>query len=245
MSVCIAQSHRVVFPDNGILLLSGGTGVGTSTFAARLAREFRFTATVNTDCIREVLRTAITPSVNPALSRSTYLAGQTHRYADKSEAEKHHAIIREFKRQCSPIQAAVENIVRRAIRENRSVLIEGVHLHPGRLRETDWYAASDGRIMEICLYIDEPRIHQERFVYRQARAPERDMSIYLRNFREIRWIHDYLVERAQRFDEVTIINNDQGTAECMDTLLGVIGQRYSTLAAAGSCGAWSEAAAAR
>jgi len=209
--------------EHPIVLLEGGTGVGTSTFALKLAAALDIPVVVNTDCVREVLRTAIAPEVNPALGRSTYLAGRTRSYERRSEREKRHEIIHGFKMQCSPIQAAVDQIVRRAIKENRSILVEGVHLQPGRIRTTDWYQQIDGRIVELFLYIEDPDVHRERFLYRQRKAPERPMGIYLENFREIRWIHDYMLERALQNNEIFRVNNDKQARDCMKELIEILG----------------------
>ena len=209
--------------ENPIVLLEGGTGVGTSTFSLKLAAALDIPVVVNTDYVREALRMAIAPEVNPALGRSTYLAGRTRSYERRSEREKRHEIIHGFKMQCSPIQAAVDQIVRRAIKENRSILVEGVHLQPGRIRTTDWYQQIDGRIVELFLYIEDPDVHRERFLYRQRKAPERPMGIYLENFREIRWIHDYMLERALQNDEIFRVNNDKQARDCMKALIEILG----------------------
>ncbi|UCD76559.1 MAG: hypothetical protein JSV91_06460 [Phycisphaerales bacterium] len=208
--------------ENPIVLLEGGTGVGTSTFSLRLAAALNIPVVVNTDFIREALRTAIAPEINPAMGRSTYLAGRTSSYERRTDAQKRHEIIHGYKMQCSPIQAAVDRIVKRAIKENRPILIEGVHIQPGRIRETDWYQQMDGRIVELFLYIDDPEVHKQRFIYRQKKAPDRPMGIYLENFREIRWIHDYLLERAERFDDIYRINNVERARDCMKTLLEIL-----------------------
>jgi 2-phosphoglycerate kinase len=209
--------------ENPIVLLEGGTGVGTSTFSLKLAAALDIPVVVNTDYVREALRMAIAPEVNPALGRSTYLAGRTRSYERRSEREKRHEIIHGFKMQCSPIQAAVDQIVRRTIKENRPILVEGVHLQPGRIRAAEWYQQIDGRIVELFLYIDDPDVHRERFLYRQRKAPERPMGIYLENFREIRWIHDYLLERALRNDEIFRVNNDKQARDCMKALVEILG----------------------
>jgi 2-phosphoglycerate kinase len=216
----LAGIHTIV--ENPIVLLEGGTGVGTSVFSLKLAAALDIPVVVNTDCIREVLRTAIGPEVNPALTVSTYLAGRTWGFEDRTAEQQRHEIIHGFKAQCSPIQAGVDRIVRRAIKENRSVLIEGIHLEPGRIRDTEWHRKTDGRIVELFLYIDDPDVHRERFVYRQLKAPERPMGIYLENFREIRWIHDYLLERAMRCDEIFRVNNVNSASDCLDKLLEIL-----------------------
>jgi 2-phosphoglycerate kinase len=208
--------------EHPIILLEGGTGVGTSVFSMRLAAALDIPVVVNTDCIREVLRTAIASSANPALNLSTYLAGRTKTYRKLPAHERRHQAIHGYKMQCSPIQAGVDRIVKRAIRENRSVLIEGVHLHPGRIREAEWYDQADNRIVELYLYIDDPHVHLQRFQYRQQKAPQRPFDMYFDNFEEIRWIHDYLCMRAKRFDDVQQINNVGTADDCFHALVDVM-----------------------
>ena len=49
------------------------------------------------------------------------------------------------------------------------------------------------------------------------------MGIYLENFREIRWIHDYMLERALQNDEIFRVNNDKQARDCMKALIEILG----------------------
>lgn len=68
---------------NQIILISGGTGVGTSKLSLELAKNKNITNIISTDSIREIIRTLIHPSLNPFLNKSTYLAGKTQNYNEK------------------------------------------------------------------------------------------------------------------------------------------------------------------
>ena len=190
-----------------IILIGGGTGVGTSRLALELAKEMDFPSIISTDTIREVVRASIHPDINPALMRSTYLAGQTANYQGKPEEVRRAEILRAYKSQCSPVWVGIHALLSRSLTENVPVVLEGVHLRPGYLQETVLSDALGDRVREYMVYIKDPAIHRNRFEMRMREAPERLMRKYLDNFAEIRWIHDYLLDRAHNSRDVVLIEN--------------------------------------
>lgn len=69
------------------------------------------------------------------------------------------------------------------------------------------------------VYIDSERIHKKRFTKREIEAPNREMNKYLSNFTEIRWIHDYLLHRAKRYEHISRINNSEEIEKSLDAML--------------------------
>ncbi len=190
-----------------IILIGGGTGVGTSRLGLELMKTLDIPLLTSTDTIREVVRATIHHDINPALMLSTYVAGQTVNYGEKSGAVREAEILRAFKSQCSPVWVGIEAVLSRALTENLPIIIEGVHLRPGHLRETDLWDDFSGRVVEYLVHIRGPEVHRARFERRMEEAPDRPTEKYLTHFQEIRWIHDYLVRRAQRFLNVRMIEN--------------------------------------
>ena len=127
-------------------------------------------------------------------------------------------VIRAYKIQCTSISTGINGIIKRGINENVPLIIEGVHLIPGRLRDSGILDSYEDNITEYLIYISNPEIHKQRFIQRQKEAPERRLDKYLNNFKEIRWIHDYLVERARRYDQIKIIDNSQSLQEGIEKI---------------------------
>ena len=69
------------------------------------------------------------------------------------------------------------------------------------------------------VYIEDAEVHRQRFVKRQQKAPRRSAQKYLDNFREIRWIHDYLVGKAQESTNITLIENGGTSQEGLEKIL--------------------------
>ena len=108
---------------NKIILLSGGTGVGTSSHAFELAKLLHIPTVLSTDAVREVLRTVLGSGVNLALEESTYLVGQTEHYDTKSEDVQKSEILRGYKMQSKPVFTGVEGVIKRAIKENIPLIV--------------------------------------------------------------------------------------------------------------------------
>lgn len=193
--------------ESPIILIPGGTGVGTSTYSFKFSKALDINSTISTDAIRQVLRSTIASGINQSLHKSTYLAGQTENYHTKSEDVRKAEIIRAYKNQCAAIEVGVEGIIERSVQENCPVIIEGVHLLPGKIKENHLFERYGNRIKEFFVYIESPEIHRDRFQSREHNAPAREMQKYLDHFQEIRWIHDYLTQRANR-SRTRMIRND-------------------------------------
>lgn len=204
---------------NPIILLSGGTGVGTSTFSLELAKILNIPNIISTDSIREIIRSIISQGVNSTLEKSTYLSGQTINYSTKSSVVKKAEIIRAYKIQSDSIAVGINGVISRAIIENMPLIVEGIHLIPGKFRETDLYKSGKNRLIEVLICIKDEAIHKNRFIKRQEQAPERKMEKYLDNFQEIRWIHDYLIKKASVIGNVMLLNNSDDIQQGLDNLL--------------------------
>lgn len=204
-----------------IIFIAGGTGVGTSTLSLELAKTLDIQTILSTDIVREILRSVFPKGINPALEHSTYSAGQTDHYQSKSEEVKQSEIIRGYKMQCVPIEIAISGIIRRAVTENVSMIIEGAHLIPGNLRNSDVYNLCQDRLVELLVHLPDEKVHFERLSNRQFQAPERKMDKYSQNFKEIRWIHDYLKQKAARFPEIVCVDNSGSPRGSLDQILTV------------------------
>jgi 2-phosphoglycerate kinase len=93
---------------------------------------------------------------------------------------------------------AVEALVRRAIDEGLSMVIQGTHLVPRYLSDR---IISHPNILYITLKIDDEEIHRDRYLseYEDTELEERK-----KYFPAIRKIHDYLVEQASNRGHIVV-----------------------------------------
>lgn len=193
-----------------IYFISGGTGVGTSSVGLEIAKYLNIPQIISTDLVREILRNSIHHSLNPNLHKSTYNAGQTKNYESKTEAVKKSEIIRAYKNQCSAVSVGIEAIVNRALTENLKLIVEGIHLIPGKFISEE--ILNYDNVHWLHRSIESEFKHKRRFESRQKESPERKMAKYLNNFKEIRWLNDYLLKKAQK-ENYTIIDNSKSLEE--------------------------------
>lgn len=199
-----------------ILLISGATGAGTTSIASAIAKECNVLYVVGTDSLREAARQLIVPEVNPYLHRSSYLAGKSHNYASKNDDIKKEKIVRGFKTQCSAVKVCVDGVIKRYIREESPLIVEGIHLIPGNYQEI----VGRGIAEQVLIDIEDSNIHMERIKARITKNPARGDD-YLRNFQEIRWIRNYLLRKALN-SSIEVINNSGNLEETVRQCLRFI-----------------------
>lgn len=193
---------------NPIILIGGGTGVGTSRLSFEVSKLLSIPSVTSTDAIREVIRNVINPSVSPPLFASTYKIGKTINYEYKHDDLQKSEILRGFKNQCLSVWAGIEAIIKRSVTEESPCIIEGVHIRSGYIADTDFYESIKDRLLEVTVYLKDESTHKHRFDLRGLESPERPTNKYLQNFQEIRWIHDYLLERA-KINNILLVENSQ------------------------------------
>jgi 2-phosphoglycerate kinase len=187
-----------------VVLIGGTTGVGKSTLATMLAARLGITRVIATDVIRQVLRAFFTHEAMPVVHHSAFEAGGVEGYREQAEH----------------VGTGIAAIMQRAADESKPVIVEGVHVVPGRL---------DGELRERCavvealLVVSDPELHRGHFSHRPGtRPPER----YLERFGDIRVLQDHLTERA-RDESVAVIDNqnvDDTLAVLMELVLDTVGR---------------------
>ena len=176
-----------------VVLIGGATGVGTSTLAADVARRLNIQSVIGTDSIREVLRRAISPDLLPILHKSSY---EIQREDLRVPVEEWEAVLFGFRQQAAQVAVGVEALVDRGLKEGTNLVIEGVHLVPevilGRYRDHP-------NVCPLVVYLTDEHVHRSRFYIRAlGTAMRRPAEEYISYFQEIRQIHDYIVESADR-----------------------------------------------
>ncbi|HEX2729555.1 MAG TPA: 2-phosphoglycerate kinase [Rubrobacteraceae bacterium] len=206
-----------------VVLIGGATGVGTSTLAADVARRLNIQSVIGTDSIREVLRRAISPDLLPLLHKSSYeITPQDIRVpVDESET-----VLFGFRQQASQVAVGVEAIVDRALKEGTNIIVEGVHLVPEII--LDRYR-DHPNVCTLVVYLSDQDAHRSRFYIRAlGTAMRRPAEEYIEHFKEIRQIHDYILESAARTDVQTVEN--LAIENTSDAAVEIVANRVSGIA---------------
>src|SRR5918992_1384715 len=214
-----------------VVLIGGATGVGTSTLAADVARRLNIQSVIGTDSIREVLRRAISPDLLPILHKSSYEIKRE----DVRVPVEEEPVLFGFREQASRVAVGVEAIVDRGLKEGTNLVIEGVHLVPeiilGRYRDHP-------NVCALVVYLSDEHVHRSRFYIRAlGTAMRRPAEEYISHFREIRQIHDYIVESAARagvqaVENISIENTSDAAVEIVANRVSGIADRASRHASA-------------
>jgi 2-phosphoglycerate kinase len=184
-----------------VVLLGGATGVGTSTLAADVARRLNIQSVIGTDVIREVLRHAISPDLLPWLHKSSYEITPEDMRVPVAEEE---SVLFGYRAQASQVSVGVEAIVDRGLKEGTNLIVEGVHLAPEIILN---HYRDHPNVCSLVVYLSDEAIHRARFQLRAlGTSMRRPVEEYIAHFREIRQIHDYILESAVQSGVFTIEN---------------------------------------
>jgi 2-phosphoglycerate kinase len=171
-----------------VISLSGAPGVGKSTIGSRLALRLDVTRIVTTDTIREVLRSVIPPTVLPELHASSF------ELVDLEAPDPFSG----FDRQGSAVAAATRAVVERLATEQRSSIVEGVHVPPGYLTECLSGHPTQPVVIERLIIEPDESLHRARLVHRSHAEPLRRGGRMLDEFATIRALQRHLVEQAEK-----------------------------------------------
>lgn len=171
-----------------VISLVAAGGVGKSTLATRLALRLGINRVVTTDSIREVLRTVIPESVLPELHVSTY--------ETLSSSSPTNDALSIFLRQSHAVGAASAAVAKRYVTENKSLILEGVHLLPGILTKELKDLANAPVVVEVLITLLDENQHKSRLLHRRASEPLRNGSRHLDNFNAIRILQTELRKMA-------------------------------------------------
>ena len=208
-----------------VLLVGGSTGSGKSTIATEVAHRLDITRIQSTDSIRHVMRSVVAEPLVPSIHRSSFepdadplLSNHPQRSTADRTASSSKETIQALVEQVRHVAVAVDAVLERAVQENLSTILEGVHLIPGLFQKF----ASESRVqfLHLVVHVGNEDEHRDRFLSRGRASKGRPGERYLRNFESIRSIQSYLVERAEAYGLPCIDN--RSVDETVDAALGCV-----------------------
>ena len=214
LTTSIRRSERPV-----VVLIGGATGSGKSTLATELAFRLGISHVTSTDMVREAMRSVLSREVVPGLHDHSFRGIALGREALSDPRER---VLAGYRQQAEQVAVGVRALVRRAARENKPLVIEGVHLRPPFHR----YVPADVRAVAAGLLLAVPseRAHRKRFPARAKEAPARGLDDYLDSFQAVRWIQEDLLAEADVHNAVVVANRslDSALTQTIDVLTSTL-----------------------
>jgi 2-phosphoglycerate kinase len=197
-----------------IVLIGGATGTGKSTVATEVAYRLGINRVTSTDFVRQTLRAFFSPEFMPSIHYSSFEAGKGLRSAEEEEVDP---LLHGFLDQTRNVLVGVNAAIERSLAEGWSTVLEGVHLVPGMIGPIE-----NALVVQCVLAIDSEEAHASHFWIRDITSDgARSLDKYLERLSDIRYLQDYIVERAQREDVPVIRNTDRegATSAVMELVL--------------------------
>jgi len=202
--------------DPMIILLGGGTGVGTTTVGTEVAHRIGIRNIISTDSIREVMRKTVSEELLPVLHSSSFDAHKSMKVPISKEKD---AVLTGFQLQVTEVSVGIEAIIERAIKEGTPTLIEGLHVVPGFINEE---LLKRYNVMMFILHIKDEKEHKNRLYARAFETKfKRSVDNYMENFKSIREIQKFIKKKGED-DRIAIIENTDVEKSIVDIMDRVI-----------------------
>jgi 2-phosphoglycerate kinase len=185
-----------------ILLIGGATGTGKSTVATEVAYRLGITRVTSTDFVRQTMRALFTQDFLPAIHMSSFDAGKALPTAQEEEVDP---LLHGFLEQTRHVLVGVQAAIERSLEEGWSIVLEGVHLVPGMLPRQ----IEGALVVECVISIENEETHAGHFWIRDLSSDGvRPLDKYLERIGDIRYLQDFIVERAQ-VEGVPVVENSE------------------------------------
>jgi 2-phosphoglycerate kinase len=197
-----------------VVLVGGATGTGKSTIATEVAYRLGITRVTSTDFVRQTMRALFSAELMPTIHHSSFDAGTPLHSAEEEEVDP---LIHGFLDQTRHVLVGVKANIDRALEEGWSMVLEGVHLVPGMLPPIE-----NALVVQCVISIENEETHASHFWIRDlASDGMRSLDKYLERLSDIRYLQDYIVDRA-RGHGVPVIDNrrrEESIAAVMELVL--------------------------
>jgi len=214
-----------------ILLLGGTSGCGKSTIATMLASRLDIVRSQSTDMLREVMRTMMPEQLLPILHTSSFRAWTTlPGVGAEMTGVSDNLLVSGFRGQADLLTVAIEAVVKRALRERVSLILEGVHIQPAFMEQL--VESDDAIIVPIMLGVMKRKQLHQRIRGRGRDAPQRRSERYLKHFDEIWRLQSYLLSGANKSGIPIVVNGDKEAvfSEIMRHVIEVLEKGFDRVA---------------
>jgi 2-phosphoglycerate kinase len=191
-----------------IMLIGGTTGCGKSTIATEVAHRLGIIRTQSTDMLREVMRMLIPERLLPALHTSSFNAWREMPAYKQASSVTERMMVNGYLHQSELVSVPIEAVIQRALKERVSLIVEGVHIHPGLIER--FHSVTDAAVVPVMLAVLKQDKLKRHLQGRGVTAPERStQSKYLSNFERIWALQSYLLSEADNSAMQILENNDK------------------------------------
>ncbi|NOQ90780.1 MAG: AAA family ATPase [Gammaproteobacteria bacterium] len=190
-----------------IFMIGGTAGCGKSTTATDLASRLNILRTQSTDMLREVMRFMIPKHLQPMLHASSYTAWKKLPYSKNHSKKKNALLIEGYCAQAELMSVAIKAVIQRALRENVSLIIEGVHVHPAYV--DNLVDSKTAVVIPVMLGIIKQKKLRRRITGRSTDVPKRRAEKYLKHFESIWGLQTYLLSEADKVNTTIIVNDSR------------------------------------
>lgn len=210
-----------------LIMIGGAPGTGKSALATELAQRLEIVRTQSTDLLREVMRMMIPERLLPVLHKSSYDAWQALPQSSKIQHVPDDLLMDGFRAQAELLTVPCEAVIKRSLREQTSLIIEGVHVQHSLLDKIPDMA--DTITIPITLAVLNRQILRDRFRGRGEQIDARRADRYLEHFDSIWRLQSYLLSEADRLHTPIIINDnkEQIIQEVMVTVVDRLSEQFS------------------
>ena len=213
-------------PKPLIVLLGGASGVGKTSVGVAVASRLRISRVSSTDEIRQVMRLMIAPDLMPALHASSFAASE---HLSAPLPPKQDPAVYAFREQATHVCVGVRATIERAIDENVSLIVDGVHLLPDLLGVESF--GKKALFIWMNLYLPDREPYVDRFEQRSDQAKRRPQHRYLKYLEQILKIQDHILEVGAAHNVPAVENAEFDetvqfiTLHIMDVLRAEVGKK--------------------
>jgi 2-phosphoglycerate kinase len=175
-------------PEPIIILIAGARGTQTDIIGTELSERLAIPRIVSTESVTHILKKMISADLAPELHQKSYRAYTKLRPVYSVLYDK---VLIGFEEHSRYPAEAVEALVKRALIEGLSMIIQGEHLVPRFLSEE---LIGNPNVIFVTIRIKDKKLHQERYLSAYSKKTKSKKEP---NFEYIRKIHDYLVEESK------------------------------------------------
>lgn len=210
-----------------LIMIGGAPGTGKSALATELAQRLEIVRIQSTDMLREVMRMMLPERLLPVLHRSSYDAWEALPQSGQVEHDADDLLVEGYRSQAELLTVPCEAVINRSLREQTSLIIEGIHVQHSLLDKIP--ETADVITIPITLAVLNRERLRDRFRGRGEQIDARRADRYLEHFNSIWRLQSYLLSEADASDTSIVINDskEQVIHDVMVTVVDRISSRFS------------------